>query len=373
MVNYRILAINPGSTSTKVAVFLGKECLVKESIEHSAEELKKYKRVSDQYEYRLKAIQDVLLKKGLQMDTLDAVVGRGGLIKAVEGGTYRVNELMIEHLQKGLQGDHPSNLGGIMAFNLAKDYHIPAFIVDPVSVDEMVEVARISGFKGIVRRSLSHALNIKAVGRKIAEEMNRTYQDCNFIIVHLGGGISVTAHRKGRMIDVNNANSEGPFSPERTGTLPVIELLEMCYFGEYSYEDMRRKITGEGGIYSYFGTKDIREVEKIIHDGNKEAELILEAMIYQISKEIGAMSTVLKGEVDKIILTGGMAHSKNITEKISERVKFIADIAIVPGEEELESLALGALRVLTGEEKEKIYGYDSNELKEVLGSDVSQL
>lgn len=356
MGNYRILAINPGSTSTKVAVFSGKECLIKESIEHSAEELKKYKKVSDKYEYRLRVIQDVLLNKGLQLDTLNAIVGRGGLIQSMEGGTYRVNELMIDHLQKGLQGEHSSNLGGILAFNLAKDYNIPAFIVDPVSVDEMIEVARISGLKGIIRKSLSHALNIKAVGRRIAEEMDRSYHDCNFIIVHLGGGISVTAHRKGKMIDVNNANSEGPFSPERTGTLPAIGLIVLCYSGEYSYEEMRRKIIGEGGMYSYLNTKDVRKVEKMIQEGSKEAELILDAMIYQISKEIGAMSTALKGEVDKIILTGGMAYSKTITDKIAERVQFIADIAIVPGEEELESLALAALRVLTGEEQEKTYG-----------------
>ncbi|QSQ10366.1 Butyrate kinase 2 [Koleobacter methoxysyntrophicus] len=355
MKNYRILAVNPGSTSTKIAVFDNSECILKETIEHNAAELNKFSRVADQYEYRLKVITDSLVKKGIPMETLDAVIGRGGLLKPMESGTYRVNEKMVEDLKEGLQGEHPSNLGGIIAFNLGQDYQIPSYIVDPVAVDEMEDIARISGLKELSRRSLSHALNIKAVGRKVAKDAGRSYFDCNFIIVHLGGGISVTAHRKGRMIDVNNANSEGPFSPERTGTLPVSELVQLCYSGKYTYDEMKRKITREGGVYSYLGTKDMREVEKRIEKGDREAELILEAMVYQIAKEIGAMATTLKGDVDKIILTGGIAHSRTVTAKIIERVEFIAPVVVVPGEEELESLALGALRVLMGEEEEKTY------------------
>lgn len=355
MKNYRILAVNPGSTSTKIAVFDNSECILKETIEHNAAELNKFSRVADQYEYRLKVITDSLVKKGIPMETLDAVVGRGGLLKPMESGAYRVNEKMVEDLKEGLQGEHPSNLGGIIAFNLGQDYQIPSYIVDPVAVDEMEDIARISGLKELSRRSLSHALNIKAVGRKVAKDTGRSYFDCNFIIVHLGSGISVTAHRKGRMIDVNNANSEGPFSPERTGTLPVSELVQLCYSGKYTYDEMKRKITREGGVYSYLGTKDMREVEKRIEKGDREAELILEAMVYQIAKEIGAMATTLKGDVDKIILTGGIAHSRTVTAKIIERVEFIAPVVVVPGEEELESLALGALRVLMGEEEEKTY------------------
>ncbi len=355
MIEPKILAINPGSTSTKIGLFEGKKCLFKKTIRHEDEELNRFEKIADQFQFRKKMIIGVLNEANLDLNTLNAVVGRGGLLKPIKGGTYRVNEKMLKDLKEGVQGEHASNLGGIIAHSIAQDYGIPAYIVDPVAVDEFEVVARISGLKELERRSLSHALNIKAVGHKVGAKLGGGYSDYNFVIVHLGGGISVTAHRKGRMIDVNNANSEGPMSPERTGTLPVSELVALCYSGKYTYEEMKRKITREGGIYSYLGTKDIVEVEKRARGGDEEAQLVLNAMIYQIGKEIGAMATVLEGKVDRIILTGGIANSTYITNKIIKRVEFIAPVIVIPGEEEMEALALGALRVITGQEEEKTY------------------
>lgn len=355
MAEPKILAINPGSTSTKIGLFEGKKCILKKTIRHEDKELNRFEKITDQFQFRKRTIIEVLNEANFDLNTLSAVVGRGGLLKPIKGGTYRVNEKMLKDLREGVQGEHASNLGGIIAHSIAQDYDIPAYIVDPVAVDEFEPVARISGLKELERRSLSHALNIKAVGHKVGAELGGCYSDYNFVIVHLGGGISVTAHRKGRMIDVNNANSEGPMSPERTGTLPVSELVALCYSGKYTYEEMKRKITREGGIYSYLGTKNIVEVEKRARSGDERAQLILNAMIYQIGKEIGAMATVLEGKVDRIILTGGIANSTYITNEIIKRVEFIAPVIVVPGEEELEALALGALRVITGQEEEKTY------------------
>lgn len=351
----RILAINPGATSTKIAVYEEETLLFKKTVEHSAKDLEKYTKIFDQYQYRLGLVLDALKEENTQLDTLRAVVGRGGLLKPLAGGTYGVNEKMIDDLKKAEQGEHASNLGAVMASNLASQLNIPAFIVDPVSVDEMEPVAKISGLADLKRISLSHALNMKAVARKVAKDMGKKYEEVNFVVVHLGTGVSVTPHKRGKMIDVNNAKAEGPFSPDRCGGLPADQLMKLCFSGKYTYEEMKEKLSSKGGLYSYFGTMDVREVEEMANNGNQQADVVLDALAYQVAKEIGAMSAVLMGEVDRIILTGGIAYSKRIVEDIIKRVKFIAPVEVVPGEEELESLAFGALRVIRGEEKGSIY------------------
>ena len=352
----RVLVINPGSTSTKVAVFEGEKPLFTEVLRHDAEELKKFKKIVDQYEFRRDIVLNLLKEKEIPLSSLSAVVGRGGLIKSVPGGTYLVNEKMLHDLRIGLQGEHASNLGGILAYEIANPLGIPAFIVDPVVVDEMDDLARISGLPEIERKSIFHALNQKSVARKAASDLGKRYEDVNFIVVHLGGGISIGAHRRGRVVDVNNAlNGDGPFAPERAGGLPTQALVDMCFSGKFTLEEMLKKLAGKGGLVSHLGTNDARKVEKMIEEGDEHAKLIYEAMAYQIAKTIGEMATVLKGDVDAIILTGGLAYSKMLTEWVKERVSFIAPVKIYPGENEMEALALGALRVLRGEEKAKIY------------------
>ncbi|AOY75268.1 butyrate kinase [Clostridium formicaceticum] len=346
----KILAINPGATSTKIAVYEEDQLLFKKTIEHSIESLKQFPKLFDQYQYRLDLILRILEKENTQLKTLTAIVGRGGLLKPLAGGTYRVNEKMIEDLKVADQGEHASNLGAVIAANLGNQLNIPAFIVDPVSVDEMEPVARISGLADLRRISLSHALNMKAVARKIAKEIGKNYEEVNFIVVHLGSGVSVTPHKKGKMIDVNNAKAEGPFSPDRCGGLPADQLVKLCFSGRYTYDELREKLMNKGGLYSYFGTTDLRQVEAMATNGDLQADIVLEALAYQVAKEIGAMATVLMGQVDRIILTGGIAYSKRIVADITKRVKFIAPVVVVAGEEELESLALGALRVMRGEE-----------------------
>lgn len=351
----RILAINPGATSTKFAIYDGEKLVFARTAEHTAQELKPFVHVFDQFQYRLSLIKDALEEASIPLTTLNAVVGRGGLLKPLAGGTYAINEQMVEDLKKAERGEHASNLGAVMAAQLAAKLGIPAFIVDPVSVDEMEAVARISGLPDLERVSLSHALNMKAVARKVAKDMGRRYEDVNLVVAHLGSGVSVAPHRRGRMIDVNNAKEEGPFSPDRCGGLPAGLLVKLCFSGKYDYKALQDKMLGTGGIYAYLGTKDIREVEKMAAAGSGQAELLLQAMAYQVAKEIGAMSAVLAGMVDKIVLTGGIAHSAKIVNAITDRIKFIAPVIVVPGEEELESLAGGALRVLRGEEQAQIY------------------
>ena len=353
---FKLLVINPGSTSTKIAVFDNEKIIFEETLRHSVEELKNYKTIFDQYEFRLDIIVEALEKNSIDIEELDAVVGRGGLLKPIEGGTYHVNDSMLEDLKKGVQGEHASNLGGILAYDIAKKVDGEAFIVDPVVVDELEDIARISGLKEIERISIFHPLNQKAVARRHAESKNKKYEDLNFIVAHLGGGISIGAHKKGRVIDVCNAlDGEGPFSPERSGSLPVGDLVKLAYSGDYSYEDMKKMITGNGGIVSYLGTNNAIEVGERMHSGDKEAELVYKAMAYQVSKEIGAMAAVLEGEVDDILLTGGIAYDEEFTSWIVDSVKFIADVTIYPGEDELSALAEGGLRVLRGEEESKEY------------------
>ncbi len=354
----KILAINPGSTSTKIAAYEQEACLWKEGIDHPADEINAFVHVGDQYEYRIEMILKTLSEKGMPLDQFDAIVGRGGLLRPLAGGTYLLDDALVNALHHAPGGEHASNLGGIIAFHLGQQIKVPAYIVDPVAVDEMEPVARLSGHPELPRLSQSHALNMKAVARKVAKAMGKTYQDVNLIVAHLGGGISVAPHRRGKMIDVNNANNEGPYSVERCGTLPSYQLLKLCYSGKYSEQDLLKQILKEGGMYAYLGTKDGREAERRLRAGDLQAKLVLEGMAYQVAKEIGAMATVLEGDVDRIVLTGGLAYSEFITQEIVRRVSFMAPVVIVPGEEEMEALALGALRVLRGEEEALTYQAD---------------
>ncbi len=351
----RILAINPGNTSTKLAVFDGEKPLFKKTVEHHGEELKGFARIFDQEQYRLDLILKTLTEAGIALESLSAVVGRGGLMKPMTSGTYEVNEQMVDDLEHRPQGEHASNLGAALALDLAKKLGIPAFIVDPVSVDEMEDVARISGLPELPRVSLVHALNHKAVARKVSAEKGRRYEELNIVLAHLGSGISVAAHRKGRMIDVSNGKDEGAFSPDRCAGLPSTLLMKLCYSGKYTAKELSGRMLGSGGMFAYLGTRDVREAEKLAAEGNAQAELVLDAMAYQVAKEIGALATVLAGEVDYIVLTGGIAYSKRITDAVTARVKHIAPVVVSPGEEEMESLMLGALRVLRGEEQAKVY------------------
>lgn len=352
----RLLIINPGSTSTKIAVFDDEKSIFEETLRHSVEELSSYEKIYDQYEFRKNIIVNILEKNDITIDSLDGVVGRGGLLNPIEGGTYEVNDLMLEDLRIGKKGEHASNLGGIIAYEIAKEVGKRSFIVDPVVVDELQDVARVSGLKEIERTSIFHALNQKAVARRHAKELGQDYEDLNLIVVHLGGGVSVGAHEKGRVIDVANAlDGEGPFSPERAGSLPVGDMIKLCYSGKYTYNEVKKMLTGNGGIVSYLKTNDAREVTERIANGDKYAELIYNAMAYQVAKEVGACAAVLKGKVDGILLTGGIAYDKLFTSWVEESVKFIADVTIYPGEDELTALAEGGLRVLRGEEAAKVY------------------
>lgn len=352
----RVLTINPGSTSTKIGVFEDENLMFEETLRHSTEEISSYEKVYDQYEFRKEIILKCLKDNNIELDSLDTVVGRGGLLKPIEGGTYIVNDIMLEDLKTGVMGEHASNLGGILAHEIANEIQVNAFIVDPVVVDELQDLARISGLKEIERKSIFHALNQMAVSRRYAKSLEVQYQDLNLIVAHLGGGISVGAHEKGRVIDVANAlDGEGPFSPERSGSLPVGDLIKLCYSGKYTHNQMKKMIKGNGGLVSYLNTNDAREVVERIKNGDKYAELIYYAMAYQVAKEIGAQAAVLKGKVDAIILTGGIAYDNMFTSWISEMVEFISKVVIYPGEDELTALAEGGLRVLKGEESPKIY------------------
>jgi butyrate kinase len=354
--SFRILVINPGSTSTKIGVFDDERPIFEETIRHDEEEIAKYKRIIDQYEFRKRTILEVLHAQGINISKLSAVCGRGGLLRPIEGGTYAVNEAMLADLRAGYSGHHASNLGGILAHEIATGLNIPAFIVDPVVVDEMEKVAKISGVAGIERKSIFHALNQKAVARSVAKGLKQKYEKLNLIVTHMGGGITVGAHKQGRVIDVNNGlHGDGPFSPERAGTVPAGQLVEMCFSGEYYRDEIMKKLVGQGGLVGLLGTNDARKVEERIEAGDQEAALVYKAMAYQIAKEIGAASAVLCGKVDAIILTGGLAYSKRLVEDIKSHIDWIADVIVHPGENELQALTEGALRVLREEEEAKEY------------------
>lgn len=355
-----ILAINPGSTSTKISLFEGENECKTHKIDHNKEELENYEKIKDQYDYRLNLIKSWMAEEKIQLNSLIAVVGRGGLLRPMPGGTYEVSDLMIEDLKVGIQGEHASNLGGMLAKGLADLEGIPSFIVDPVAVDEFNDVARISGLNGIDRNSLVHALNIKAVSFRRASELNKDLKDLNLLVAHLGGGISIAPVESGKMVDVNNAKEMGPFSPDRTGGLPIGDVVNMCFSGDYTLKDMKTKVLGKGGMVSYLGTMDGREVEKRIENNDEYAKLIYDAMAYQIGKEIGSYATVLMGKVDNIILTGGLAYSNYLVDKIKEMVSFIAEIIVYPGEDEMDALNKGALRVIKEQENAKIYEDEVN-------------
>ncbi len=352
----RVLAINPGSTSTKIAVYDGEKPIFETTLRHPAEEINKYEKIYDQYEFRKSVILDTLNENEINLTKLSAVVGRGGLLKPIQGGTYGVSERMLDDLKVGVLGEHASNLGGILAHEIASGLNIPSFIVDPVVVDEMEDVARISGMPELERKSIFHALNQKAVARRAAKELGKPYESINIIVAHMGGGVSVGAHSNGRVIDVNNAlDGEGPFSPERAGGLPVGGVAKMCYSGEYTHGEIKKKLKGMGGLVAYLDTNDGREVGKMIENGNKKAELIYKAMAYQVAKEIGACGAVLKGDVDAIVLTGGLAYDKTLIGWIREKIDFLGTVFVYPGEDEMSALAQGALRVINGEEEAQEY------------------
>ncbi len=357
MKDIRILAINPGSTSTKIAIYNNTKSAFLKNIKHSATDLQKFSAITDQYEFRKKFILDELKDAGISIKSFSAIIGRGGLVKPIESGVYEVNEAMLKDLRKGVMGEHASNLGGLMAHDIALS--IPgarAFIADPVVVDELQDVARISGHPLFQRRSIFHALNHKAIGRIHAESTNSNYSELNLIIAHLGGGISVGAHSRGKVIDVNNAlDGEGPFSPERSGTLPAGCLAKICYDGRYSLNDVKKMITGRGGLMAYFNTNDAYEIELRARDGDPKAILIQNAMSYQIGKEIGSMASVLKGRVDAVILTGGIAHNPMLVSYLKDMVSFIAPVVVYPGEDEMKALAMNVFMVLTGKAESKIY------------------
>ncbi|MBQ6819864.1 MAG: butyrate kinase [Clostridium sp.] len=352
----KLLIINPGSTSTKIGVYDGENEVLVETLRHTAEEISKYDTIFDQFKFRKDIILNLLEEKKFDIRNLDAVVGRGGLLKPMESGTYRVNEAMIKDLKEGVQGEHASNLGGIIANEIGEELNIPAFIVDPVVVDELQDIARVSGVPELPRISKFHALNQKAVAKRYAKEIGKNYSDLNLIVAHMGGGVSVGAHKKGNVIDVNNAlDGEGPFSPERAGTVPVGSLIKMCFSGEYTEKQVYEKIVGKGGYVAYLGTNDARDVLKLALEGDEKGTLYFNAFIYQVSKAIGEMATVLEGKVDRIILTGGIAYSEKVADDIRKRTGWIADITNYPGEDELLALAQGAIRVMTGEEEAKVY------------------
>lgn len=347
-----ILAVNPGSTSTKLAVFEDDSLYASETLRHNPQELAPV--IVDQLEYRTALVSQWLASTCVE-GKLSAVVGRGGMLKPIPGGTYLVNQRMQEDLRQGVNGQHASNLGGLIAHTLASRLGLPAFIVDPVSVDEFIPEARISGIPEIQRRSRSHALNIRAVARRAARDLGHQLEDTNLIVAHLGGGISVAPLERGRMLDVNDANEMGPFSPERSGGLPTGDLIQLAYSGKYTQEELLNKILRGSGLLGYLGTNDGVVVGERIKAGDAKAELIGRAMAYQIAKEIGAMAAVLRGEVRAIIITGGLAHYSQLTGWIKEYVRFIAPVLIYPGEDELRALALGCLRVLRGEEEPREY------------------
>lgn len=350
-----VLAINPGSTSTKVSLFEGEKEVKSKKLDHDKKDLENFDKIIDQFSYRLKAIEDWLNEENINLESLRAVVGRGGLLRPMPSGTYLVTDAMILDLKIGIQGEHASNLGGILARDIADRVNINAYIVDPVAVDEFEDVARISGLKEIPRRSLVHALNIKAVCHRYADEKGKKMEELNLVIAHLGGGISISPIKNGRIVDTNNANQMGPFSPERSGTLPVGDLVELCFSNKYQEKELRKMTHGKGGLVSYLGTFDGREVLKRIENGDTYAKLIYDAMCYQIGKEIASMATVLKGNVEAILITGGLAYSDYLIEKVKEMVSFIAPIYVYPGEDEMKALNEGVLRVLNNEEQAKIY------------------
>ena len=350
MASSKILVINPGSTSTKVAVFEGEDILASETLRHSAEEISKYSNTMEQLAFRKQAVLDFLERSNVTVESLKAVVGRGGTLPPMEGGVYEVDDDLVNALVEYDEG-HASSLGGIIAREIASITGIPAFIVDPVTTDELEDIARYSGIVEIERKSIFHALNQKAVARRAALSIGNKYEECNMIVVHLGGGISVGAHKHGRVVEVANAlDGDGPFSPERSGGVPTSSLVKLCYSGKYSEAEMRKKIVGGGGLVAYYGTNSLFDVEKACEANDEKALLYYEGMAYQVAKEIGRCAAALSGDVQAIVLTGGAARSQILVDWITKRVKFISQVLVFPCEDEMEALCQGALRVFAGED-----------------------
>ncbi|HLN55921.1 MAG TPA: butyrate kinase [Bacteroidales bacterium] len=352
-----ILAINPGSTSTKFSLYEEDKLVFGNTLRHSAEDLKEYEKITDQFHFRKDLIMQELAERETDFKQIKAVVGRGGLLKPIESGVYEVNRKMIHDLATAHYGQHASNLGALIAHDIATFLHdCVAYIVDPVVVDELQDVARVTGFPEIERRSIFHALNQKAVARIYAESIGRKYEDLNLIVAHMGGGISVGAHRKGRVVDVNNAlNGDGPMSPERSGGLPAGQLADLCYSGKYTHAQVKSMISGKGGMVAYLGTNSFIEAAKMAENGDRQARLIKESVSYQIGKEIGSAAAVLNGRVDAIILTGGLAYDEENISIITKMVEFISKIVVFPGEDELKSLAYNGLLALDGKVAVKTY------------------
>lgn len=355
--SYHILAINPGSTSTKIAIYEDEKEVWKYNLEHSNEDLALYETIDEQVAFRKAAVLEAMKCAGHSIQMLDAVVGRGGMLPPVKAGGYLVNENMRKRLRASQIGFHASNLGALVAEEIARPLNLPSYIYDAVSSDEMYDVARITGMPDVMRQSFCHALNTKAMARKVAAKYGRNYGEMNFIVAHLGGGISISAHEKGRIVDVITDDA-GPFSPERSGSLPLQNIVRMCYSGQFSEKEMLTKLRGQGGLKGHLGVHDCREIEKMIGAGNEKAKKVYEAQAYQIAKGIGELAPVLRGNVDAVIMTGGVAYSEMLTEMIAERVRYLAPIEIMPGENELESLSLGALRILRKEESAHVYQED---------------
>ena len=352
---YKQLIINPGSTSTKLALYEDKEKVVQENVEHDAAQMQQFDSIADQIPFRMGIIRDFMARNSIQDKDLSAVMGRGGLVFGLKTGGYEVNDDLCEALVNDrLSQPHASNLGGLLARELARPLGIPAYIYDAVTGGELTEVARITGIRDIERRSFCHVLNSRAMAIRYAQENGLDYNKLNLIVAHLGGGISASVHAQGRIID-SIGDDDGQFSPERSGSVPSLELIRLCFSGDYTKADMVKKVRGKGGLFAHLGTSDCRVIEKMIKDGDQHADLVFQAQAYQIAKGIGLLSIVLKGKCDAIILTGGVARSQMLTDRIKEYVSFIAPVAVLPGENEMEALALGGLRLLSGEETAQIY------------------
>lgn len=350
------LIINPGSTSTKIGVFENETLLFEETLRHSTEEIAQYATIVDQKDFRKEIILNLLASKDFDIKSLDLVVGRGGMLKPIPGGTYAVSDELLHDLEIGKQGQHASNLGGILAREIGDSIGKPSFIVDPVVVDELEPASRYSGVPELPRTSVFHALNQKAVAKRYAKEIGKSYDELNLIVVHMGGGVSVGPHKHGKVVDIFNAlDGDGAFSPERSGAVPVGQLVKMCFSGQYTEKEVYKKLVGNGGFNAYLGTNDMRDVEKMVDEGDAKAKEVRDAFIQQMSKNIGAMATLLNGKVDQIIVTGGIAYDKAVVAGLKERCEWIAPFTVYPGEDELLALAQGGLRVVTGAEKAMEY------------------
>ncbi len=350
------LIINPGSTSTKIGVFEDENLLFEETLRHSTEEIAQYASIIDQKDFRKNIILDFLKAKDFDVKSFDMIVGRGGLLKPIPGGTYTVSDELLADLKKGVQGQHASNLGGILAREIGDEIGVPSYIVDPVVVDELMPIARYSGLEEIPRGSIFHALNQKAVAKRYAKEAGKPYESLRLVVVHMGGGVSVGAHEDGKVVDVFSAfDGDGAFSPERAGGVPCAALVKMCFSGKYTEKEISAKLIGKGGLNSYLGTNDMREVTKRANEGDAKAAEVKQAFLLQVAKDIGAMACVLNGKVDQIVITGGIAYGEDVVAKLKERCGWIAPVTVYPGEDELLALAQGALRVMNGEEQVKQY------------------